>query len=58
VIPKIDTEIGITVYSTKFDGIGGKIRVEPEDFQVTELISEKIKKSIKNTIYQIFCADY
>jgi len=47
VIPKIDTEIGITVYSTKFDGIGGKIRVEPEDFQVTELISEKIKKSIK-----------
>jgi len=46
VIPDLDSQIGITVYSTTFSGIGGKIRVEPEDFQVTELISEKAKKSI------------
>jgi tRNA pseudouridine13 synthase len=48
VIPEIDSKIGINVYSTKFDGIGGKIRVTPEDFQVSELISEKAKKSIND----------
>ena len=41
VIPDLDSQIGITVYSTNFDGIGGKIRKNPEDFQVTEIISEK-----------------
>jgi len=46
VIPNIDSEIGISVYSTKFDGIGGQIRVEPEDFKVTELLSDKATKSI------------
>ena len=45
-IPDLDSQIGILVYSTKFPGIGGKIRIEPEDFQVSELISEKSKKSI------------
>ncbi|HSG83628.1 MAG: tRNA pseudouridine(13) synthase TruD [Nitrosopumilus sp.] len=47
-IPKLDSQIGISVYSTKFSGIGGKIRIEPEDFQVNELISEKIKNSIND----------
>ena len=47
-IPEIDSQIGISVYSTKFPGIGGKIRVEPEDFQVSELISEKVKNSIND----------
>jgi len=46
VIPNLDSQIGIAVYSTAFPGIGGRIRVEPEDFQVAELISEKAKKSI------------
>lgn len=45
-IPDLDSKIGILVYSTKFHGIGGKIRVEPEDFEVNELISEKSKKLI------------
>ncbi len=45
-IPKLDSQIGISVYSTKFSGIGGKIRIDPEDFQVSELISEKAKNSI------------
>ena len=47
-IPDLDSQIGILVYSTKFSGIGGKIRVEPEDFQVSELISDKSKKSISD----------
>ena len=46
--PQIDSQIGISVFSTKFPGIGGKIRVEPEDFQVSELISEKVKNSIND----------
>ena len=45
-IPNLDSQIGISVYSTDFNGIGGKIRVEPEDFQVTEIISKKSQKSI------------
>jgi len=48
VIPDIDSQIGISVYSTKFSGIGGKIRVVPEDFQVSELLSEKIKNNIND----------
>jgi len=48
VIPNLDSEIGITTYSTEFDGIGGKIRVEPEDFQVTELISQRAQNSIND----------
>ncbi len=47
-IPNIDSQIGIFAYSTKFSGIGGKIRVEPEDFQVTELISKKVENSIND----------
>jgi tRNA pseudouridine13 synthase len=46
VIPKIDFQIGISVYSTKFNGIGGRIRTESENFKVTEVISEKSLKSI------------
>lgn len=41
-IPSIDSEIGIFVYSTKFNGIGGTIRSKAEDFQVSEKISENI----------------
>lgn len=45
-IPALDSQIGITVYSTKFAGIGGRIRVQPDDFKVSEIISEKIQNSI------------
>ena len=45
-IPNLDSLIGISVYSTDFNGIGGKIRIKPEDFQVSELISDKAKNSI------------
>jgi tRNA pseudouridine13 synthase len=46
VIPKIDSQIGISVYSTKFEGIGGKIRTSSEDFEVSEVISDKSLKLI------------
>ena len=47
-IPKIDSQIGITVYSTDFDGIGGQIRKDPEDFEVSEIISKKSLNAIKD----------
>ena len=47
-IPLLDSQIGISIYSTKSNGIGGKIRIAPEDFQVEERISEKIQNSINN----------
>jgi len=46
VIPNLDSQIGITIYSTEFNGIGGKIRVVPEDFQVSEIISQRAQNSI------------
>ena len=47
-IPDLDSQIGISVYSTSFTGIGGKIRMTPEDFEVTELISKKSQNSIND----------
>ena len=41
-IPSIDTKIGISVYSTKFNGVGGRIRSKTEDFQVSEKIAKNI----------------
>jgi len=46
VIPDIDSQIGISLYTTKFSGIGGKIRIHPEDFEVSELISKRATNSI------------
>ncbi len=46
-IPKIDSQIGILVYSTSFNGIGGRIKNNPEDFEVFEIISDRSLKSIK-----------
>ncbi len=45
-IPNIDFEIGISVYSTNFKGCGGKIRTQVEDFQVSEILSKKAMTSI------------
>jgi tRNA pseudouridine13 synthase len=49
VIPKIDSAIGIFVYSTTFEGIGGKIRSSPEDFFVSEILDEKTTSKISQT---------
>lgn len=45
-IPKIDSEIGILVYTTKFPGCGGKIRQRREDFVVSEVLSDKLVESL------------
>lgn len=56
-IPKLDKEIGILVYSTKFSGCGGKIRTQNEDFLVSEVLSKKTESSITEkpgyTIYKL-----
>ena len=48
-IPDIDALVGISIYTTKFAGIGGKIRVRAEDFVVSEVLSAKAQKSIKES---------
>ena len=45
-IPKIDSEIGIFAYTTNFSGCGGIIRKQKEDFNVSELITEKAHSKI------------
>ena len=45
-IPEIDSELGLSVYSTKFPGTNGKIKQTNEDFEVNELISENASKAI------------
>ena len=39
-IPEIDSELGLNVYSTKFSGTNGKIKQNNKDFEVSEVISE------------------
>lgn len=46
-IPQIDSEIGILVYSTTFAGCGGQIRKNKEDFLVNEILSQKSLDKIK-----------
>ena len=45
-IPEIDSELGLSVYSTKFPGTNGKIKQTNEDFEVNEIISEKASNAI------------
>ena len=45
-IPKIDSEIGISVYTTKFSGCGGIIKKQNDDFTVSEVITEKAHSRI------------
>jgi tRNA pseudouridine13 synthase len=56
-VPKTDQNIGIDVYCTSFRGCGGKIKTNPSDFQVSEVISEKLQSQIKEmgdyAVYQL-----
>ena len=45
-IPKIDSDIGISLYTTKSTGTGGTIKKSNDDFKVKELISQKALKTI------------
>jgi tRNA pseudouridine13 synthase len=49
VVPKLDSEIGIFVYSTKFKGVGGKIKSSTEDFIVSEVLDEKALSKLSKT---------
>jgi len=49
-VPKLDREIGIEVYATKSQGIGGKIRLFPEDFRVEEILADGSKAQIEPDI--------
>ena len=48
-IPKIDSDIGIFVYSTDFEGVGGKIKSTLDDFFVSEVLEQKSLSRISNT---------
>ena len=47
-IPQIDKEIGISVYTTKSPSITGKIKQNENDFLVREILSEKTIDSFSN----------
>jgi len=49
VVPKLDADIGIFVYSTKFKGVSGKIKSSPEDFFVSEMLDEKALSKLSKT---------
>lgn len=48
-VPKIDSLIGISIYCTKTEGIGGKIRSSPEQFFVSEILRDKIQTKISKS---------
>ena len=56
-IPKIDSEIGISVYTTKFPGCGGAIKKQNDDFVVSEVITKKAYSRICSdpgyTVYKL-----
>ena len=47
-IPKIDSDLGISLYATKSVGTGGTIKKSNDDFKVKQLLSEKALKTISN----------
>ena len=47
-IPQIDKEIGLSVYTTKYAPISGKIKKNENDFLVKEVLSEKAIDSFDN----------
>jgi len=49
VIPQIDKQIGITVYTTKFPSRSGKIKQNENDFSVREVLTEKAISSFENS---------
>ena len=48
-IPSIDKDIGISVFTTKFPPVTGKIKQNENDFIVSEVLSEKTLSSFDNS---------
>jgi len=53
-VPNIDRMAGIEIYSTKFDGIGGSIKVRYEDFNVLELLVEPILRDLSKKADNVY----
>jgi len=47
-VPNIDKMAGIKLYSTRFVGIGGSIKLKNEDFKVLELLVDSISNDISS----------
>ncbi len=47
-VPKLDNQIGISVYCTSAKGSGGKIKSSPEQFFVSEVLREKTFEKISS----------
>ena len=47
-IPKIDSEIGISVYTTQSNDTDGRIKTSNDTFIVKEILSDKALKSISD----------
>ena len=47
-VPNIDKMAGIKLYSTRFEGIGGSIKLKNEDFKVLELLVDSISNDISS----------
>ena len=48
-IPQIDRDIGISVYTTTYPSVNGKIKQNENDFSVSEVLSEKALSSFDNS---------
>lgn len=48
-IPKLETQIGIKVYATRSEGIGGTIKRDAEDFIVEEILVDGSKATINRS---------
>jgi tRNA pseudouridine13 synthase len=46
-VPELEQEIGIEVYATKTQGIGGRLRQFPEDFTVEEILTNGSRAKIE-----------
>jgi len=44
--PLLDVSIGMTVYATPYEGVGGRLRVELKDFLVEEVLDDIVFKHI------------
>jgi tRNA pseudouridine13 synthase len=49
-VPKSEKDLGLEVYSTKTDGIGGRLRQFPEDFRVEEVLTDGSKATVEPII--------
>jgi tRNA pseudouridine13 synthase len=57
-VPKIEKQIGISLYSTDTDGLGGQLRQEVEDFIVKEITNREEGQEGKYLILELVKRDW